>query len=145
MAGGVWEYIIDTQIKDEYLNDDAAKNYIDYVRSHTDSGEELTTDEYNRLKDMYRYYVKHRFGSDDKIDFMDPKTYNNAVDIYEILDPKAKKIMDELFDANAKEISEAKHNNIQRIKYATYTADPKYRDIIMVIKTTTSLYLILCA
>ena len=131
MAGGVWEYIIDTQIKDEYLNDDAAKNYIDYVRSHTDSGEELTTDEYNRLKDMYRYYVKHRFGSDDKIDFMDPKTYNNAVDIYEILDPKAKKIMDDLFDANAKDISEAKHNNIQRIKYATYTADPKYRDIII--------------
>lgn len=136
MLQDAWASVVDAGITADDVKEKAAENYIGYIKEKLENEEELASDEYDRLKSMYGYYVKTRPHMMDGEAALKPDTMQNLIDVYEILDPDAKKAMDELF-SKIKKKDENITEQLQRIRYITYTADPKYRDIIIYYSTKT--------
>ena len=130
-AAGFWILVIDTEIDNDHLNEVAVSKYVAYLRETGMDDEDLLEDDFNRLKKIYDYYVSHRFGDTGDIRDMDYQDVKNCVDVFEILNLYAKYATDVFFCTALDKHDDTIDLNIFRIKYAMYTADPKYRDIMI--------------
>lgn len=126
-----WVVIIDTEVEGDNLNDDAVEAYVDYLQDSLANRKKLSEDEIARLNAIYKYYIEHRYGRTGDLRGVPMQTVNNCVDVYELLDPKAKKTMDVFFADPIAQNDEIMNRNMARIRYMTYTADPNYRDTIL--------------
>lgn len=121
-----WTLLIDSEVDGEALDQHAVRTYVDSLQE-----KKLSAEDVERLTKLSEYFSRYRFGSTGDIRDVDLDTINNGIDVYELLDPAAKSTFKEFFKDPL-----SKHNatidlNITRIKYTTYTADPKYREIIL--------------
>ncbi|MBO7453185.1 MAG: hypothetical protein J6U54_22870 [Clostridiales bacterium] len=130
-ASKFWVLLIDTEIDNDHLNEKAVKEYVAYLRETGMDDEDLLEEDFNRLKKIYDYYVSHRFGETGDIRDMAYQDVQNCVDVFEILNLYAKYATDVFFSNALAEHDDTIDLNIMRIKYAMYTADPKYRDIMI--------------
>lgn len=126
-----WIVVIDTEVEGEKLNDNAVEAYVDYLQESLTNGETLSKEDIARLTKIYDYYVDHRFGSTGDVRDMSMQTVTNCVDVYELINPSAKNTMDVFFADPIAQNDEIMNRNMVRIRYATYTADPEYRDTIL--------------
>lgn len=147
---GIWKDIYDTEIKNDVLTDEVVLNHVDrlnslvssgqelsaedalvidtiyskYLESIKNSGEELSEEDKKRISIIYDYYVSIRFGANDK-------GMQNCIDAYELLNEDAKATTDKFFASASGKHDKNIDDNILKIKYAIYTCDPEYRDIIL--------------
>ena len=133
LAKKAWAQLIDTGVKNDYLNETAALSYVAIVKADENSGEELSREDFDRLMKLYDYYVAHRYGVWNNIRNLKGETIQNLIDVFEILNPYAQYTTDVYFDAvrSNEKGNELVELNIDRIKYAMYTAPEKYRDIML--------------
>lgn len=131
VSNDYWVLVIDTDFDTDNLNDTAVEAYVAYLQNRVANGEALSEDDIARLKKIYDYYVRNRFGDTGDVRDMPMQTINNCVDVYELINPDAKYTMDVFFADPIAQNDEVMNRNMARIRYATYTADPEYRDIIL--------------
>lgn len=125
--------LTEKMLNDFMNNDEAVKMYIEDVKALTVNGGLLSPSDMDKLKRINYWYVKNRFNSlnNENIHNMDKQTLKNCVDVYEILNPKAKEITDNFFNEAYGDSDPEVGTNILKIKYGIYTCDPKYRDLIL--------------
>ncbi|MBR3461567.1 MAG: hypothetical protein IKH20_02720 [Clostridiales bacterium] len=154
LKADIWDKLFSIQFKDGEISYDEAVAFVDYINNLQKNGlkipgnakkladavfsvyidkmksldsDKISSVDMERLKTIYDYYVDNR--NIDGVNSLDPQTLQNVVDVYEILDPEAKTKTTDLFaDVSGKDPKI--DLNILRIKYALYTADEKYRDIM---------------
>lgn len=131
VSNDYWVLVIDTDFDADNLNDTAVEAYVDYLQDRVANGEKLSEEDLERLNKIYEYYVAHRFGDTGDVRDMPMQTINNCIDVYELINPDAKYTMDVFFADSIAQDDEVMNRNMARIRYATYTADPEYRDIIL--------------
>ena len=154
LKADIWDKLFSIQFENGDISYDEAVAFVDYINNLKKKGlsipdkilkhidavfsvylekmKSLDTDKISsvdmeRLKTIYDYYVDNRNIND--VNSLDPQTIQNVIDVYEILDPEAMAKTADLFA----EVSGQDQNidlNIQRIKYALYTADEEHREIM---------------
>ena len=133
LAKKAWAQLIDTGVKNDYLNETAALSYVAIVKADENSGGELSREDFDRLMKLYDYYVAHRYGVWNNIRNLKGETIQNLIDVFEILNPYAQYCTDVFFDTaiSGSPDNELVKTNVNRIKYTIYTAPEKYRDIMI--------------
>lgn len=121
---------IDAEIEGDCLSLTTIQLYMDYVRRMNFTSDMLSPEDITRLTSAYEFYVKLRFG-DFGIMNLDMQHVYNCIEAYELINPSAKETIDSFFAEAYEENDDTINVNIARIKYAIYTADSRYRDMIL--------------
>ena len=154
----IWKGILKTQLDNDALSDESLVAFIDYICSLQNQDlkipanakenidvifdryiqkiqlldpDKISPKDMERLETIHAYYCKFRFGSKNDIESIDDQALKNGVNVYELLNPDAKKITDEFFKDAYKMADNDIDSNILRIKYIFYTADPDERDVML--------------
>lgn len=154
LKADIWDKLFSIQFKDGEISYDEAVAFVDYISNLKKNGidipasamknadaafgvfidkmksldpDKISSADMERLETIYDYYVANR--DINGVNFLDDQILQNVVDVYEILDPKAKRKTTVLFEKVGGTDDNIDHN-ILRIKYALYTADEKSRDIM---------------
>lgn len=152
LKASIWDKLFTIQSKNDKISYDAAVAFVDYINNLREKGleipkdllkhidtvfgvyiekmksldpEKIPTVDMKRLEGIYSYYVSTRNVENSKD--LEKPDIQNCVDVYEILDPKAKDQITDFFKEVSGE-SPTVDLNILRIKYALYTADEEYRN-----------------
>ena len=154
----IWDRLFTIQSADGKISYDAAVAFVDYINNLQKNGldiskkllkhmdavfgvyiekmksldpDKIPPKDMERLETIHAYYCKFRFGSKNDIESIDDQALKNGVNVYELLNPDAKKITDDFFIDAYKMSDNDIDSNILRIKYILYTADADERDVML--------------
>lgn len=128
-----WTFIIDAEVDIDggILDQGAVTAFLDDIAQRKMEAKDLPLMDYNRLKKLYHYYVKNRYGEEKDISKTDYDTCSNCVRVFELLNPLAKTATDKFFKDVIKDEAVFSIMKMDVIKYAIYTQEPKLRSITL--------------
>ncbi|MBR2553505.1 MAG: hypothetical protein IKE94_01475 [Aeriscardovia sp.] len=99
----------------------------------------ILTKDKERLEAIYNYYCIYHLGPNNNVTELSEQTLKNCIDVYELINPDAKKVTNVFFKDAYAMSDDVISSNVQCIKYTLYTADPEERDLMLYFMPLTKL------
>ena len=131
LTAKVWSQIVESGIESNELDENAVDKYVTCLQDWEKHGNELSREDFDKLLKLFDYYVSDRYGSTGDIRDMDRQVVTNVINVFEVLNPFAQYVTESFFEGARSSENYIVDLNIDRIKYAMYTAEPKLRDIML--------------
>ncbi|MBO7453175.1 MAG: hypothetical protein J6U54_22820 [Clostridiales bacterium] len=122
-----WIKVIDTDLIAGNAREEAVEKYLE----HFDFQRPFSMETMDRLNGLLDHYATLRFGETTDIRDMDMMPIDHCIKIFENMYPDEIKKLDTFFSKALKKGDDTTKLNVKRIKYAIYTADPEYRDVLL--------------